>query len=153
MPIRVTHSSTTGSPFLPHGNRESPLPTRPTPVASPSKSASQYGGGGEWAPWGGCREGRSKVLDPEFLLHPQIWGGDQEFRVTLPLFCPNLISLQNQPLDVRPKQQAAGPEEAENRTQHFSRSPAPFLWTQATGKRDCLGSSSPQSLSVPHPPH
>lgn len=43
MPIRVTHSSsTTGSPFPPHSNSESPLPTGLTPVGSPFKAASQY---------------------------------------------------------------------------------------------------------------
>ena len=43
MTIRVTHSSsTTGSPFPPHSDSESPLPRAPPPhVGSPFKAASQ----------------------------------------------------------------------------------------------------------------
>ena len=40
-----------------------------------------WGGGGEVC-LGGVR-GAQKVLDSEFLLHPQFWGGDQEFGVPI----------------------------------------------------------------------
>ena len=92
MPMRVTHSSTTGPPFPPHSNSH---PYRPPSMSGQSIQSCIsvcQGGVGKyaWVPWGGWREGCHKVLDPEFLIHPQIQGGDQSlgsfFSYLLPQF-------------------------------------------------------------------